>query len=61
MLSTSSARIDEPGDYRTLTNAPHAAAKPAATSRYELNSVQPVKKTLSQLTFSLHQFLAGRR
>ena len=33
MLSTSSARIDEPGDYRTLTNAPHAAAKPAATSR----------------------------
>jgi len=28
---------------------------------HELNSVQPVTKTLSQFTFSLHQFLAGRR
>ena len=28
---------------------------------HELNSVQPGLKTPSQLTFSLHQFLASRR
>ena len=30
-------------------------------AQHELSSVQPVTNTLSQLTFSLHQFLASRR